>query len=42
MFTTGMDAGEKVAWDAMEKAQKKPAAAPSRPKLRLLMGGAAR
>lgn len=39
MFTTGMDAGEKVAWDAMEKAQKK-TAVPSRPKLRLLIGGA--
>lgn len=41
MFTTGMDAGEKVARDAIAAAQgREPAAVPSRPKLRLVLGGA--
>lgn len=44
MFTTGMDAGEQIVFDAFEKHGVSPAkatiAVPSRPKFRLLPGGA--
>lgn len=43
MFTTGMDAGEKVARDAFENAgvkTPKQKAAPFRPALRMILGGA--
>lgn len=43
MFTTGMDAGERIVFDAFEKAGVKPArktATPSRPKFQVLLGGA--
>ncbi|WP_297826495.1 hypothetical protein [Mycobacterium sp.] len=43
MFTTGMDAGERIVFDAFEKAGIEPAkkiAAPSRPTFRVLLGGA--
>ena len=43
MFTTGMDAGERIVFDAFEKAgvepARKTAAAPSRPKFQVLLGG---
>lgn len=46
MFRTGMDAGERIVFDAFEKAgvkpAKKPVTAQSRPKFQLLLGGAAR
>lgn len=43
MFRTGMDAGERIVFDAFEKAGVKPAktiATSSRPALRLVLGGA--